>query len=54
MRGVARSFSVGEGEGKEATDYLQNEPPITDKYINANVPMSTKLFSVFPLPRVEA
>ena len=43
IRGVARSLSVGEWEGVEATDYRQKEQPITDKYIDANVQMSTNL-----------
>ena len=30
----------GSGEGVEATDYRQNEQPITDRYVNANVQMS--------------
>ena len=44
IRGVARSLSAGEWGGCiEATDNRQNEHPITDKYINANVQMSTNL-----------
>ena len=41
--GAARSFSVGRREGVEATDYRQNEPPITNKYKNANFQMPTNL-----------